>query len=87
MSAWAIAKPIDWAAMSKEIRHRDSLEAKVLAFFDANQDEELAVVDACAKFDATDRTHMSRLLKSMVDRSLLKRHWIGDMYVYTKGPA
>ena len=69
------------------IQHRDSIENKVLAFFDTNPDEELSVADACVKFDATDRTHMSRLLKSMLDRSLLLRRWAGDCYVYAKGMA
>lgn len=87
MSAWNLCPPVDWSALQKNIRHRDSLESKLLAFFDANPDEELAVVDACAKFGATDRANMSRLLKGMVDRSLLVRHWAGDCYVYQKGAA
>lgn len=82
MSAWEIAKPIDWAAMNKKIRHRDSVEAKLLSFFDANPGEELFVTDACAKFNCTNITYMRQLLKSMFDRSLISREWVGDCYVY-----
>ena len=87
MNAWNIAKPIDWAAMAKSIRHADSIENKLLGFFDINPDEELTVADACAKFEAADRVHMGRLMKSMVERSLLVRHWGGECYVYGRGVA
>lgn len=85
MEAWGIAKPIDWNAMSRQIRHRDSVESKVLAYFDQNPDEELLVTDACAKFGCTDLTHMRKLLKSLADRGLLRREWLGDCYVYRPG--
>lgn len=84
-SAWSDASPVRWAEFAKQIRHRDSVESKILAFFDANPDEELFVTDACAKFGSTDITHMRRLLKCMVDKSLLTRHWVGDCYVYCAG--
>ena len=85
MNAWQLAPPIDWATVAKGIRHADSIENKVLSFFDLNPDEELTVSDACAKFEAADRVHMGKLMKSMVERSLLARHWGGDCYVYSKG--
>jgi hypothetical protein len=55
------------------IQHRDSIENKVLGFFDLNPGEELTVSDAVVKFNS-EYIHMSKLFKLMFERGLLTRY-------------
>jgi hypothetical protein len=66
--------------------HPDSIENKLLEFFDRNPSEELCVTDAVTKFGARFDT-TSKLMRSMADRGLLSRRKEGREAIYASGRA
>lgn len=62
--------------------HRDSVPGRVIAFFQANPDEELTVADIIEKFE-TGASNVHNILGPAVQAGLLKRHQNNDLeYVY-----
>jgi hypothetical protein len=51
---------------------RDSLASKLVAFYEANPDEELTLADVCVKFDTPKHSAESRLCEAVRD-GLLER--------------
>ena len=71
-TAWD-AIPTFRPARAVRIKHRDSIENKVLEYFQHNPQEELTVSDAAIKFDS-EYMHMSKLFRAMFERGLLRRY-------------
>lgn len=83
-TAWGLAKPVKWAQAARDIARRDSIENKVLEFFDRNPDEELAASDVVAKYGGASLDRVAEILRSMKARGLLVKRREGRLHLYRR---
>lgn len=62
---------------------RDTLEKRLLAFFDMNPDEELAPSDAVVKFGRRLES-TAYIMREMAERGLLNKRRDGRFIIYTR---
>jgi DNA-binding IclR family transcriptional regulator len=80
MKAFAKFDPL---AAARETRYRDSIEFKLLEFFDRNPDEELAATDVVLKYGSTLDT-AAKMLRSLRERGLLEKRRDGRLHLYRR---